>query len=89
MNYKERSSSELPEHHMWSLPQLCGYIDRLGHKNAYENIIYPEMKRVLKQFTLAAFDNVELRPGRYELFGCDWLITDDLQTYLIEINRWV
>lgn len=87
LKYKERTTSELPEHHMWSLEQLIGYLDRMGQPGAFENVIYPEMKRVLKAFTAAAFDNVELRPGRYELFGCDWVITDDLQTYLIEINR--
>lgn len=55
LKYKETTSFELPEHHMWSLQQLEGYLERLGHKNAYMDVIYPEMKRVLKAFTMASY----------------------------------
>lgn len=87
LKYRETTTFELPEHHMWSLEQLEGHLAHLGHPDAYQKLIYPEIKRILKAFTIASYPYIEHRPGRYELLGCDWLITDDLKTYLIEINR--
>lgn len=32
-------------------------------------------------------NEIELRPGRFELFGLDWIINSDFTPYLLEVNR--
>lgn len=86
MKYHEKSDPDLPDHHMMSLASLNQYFEKIGKKNVYFDIIYPEMKRVLKKFIEISYDHIEHRPGRYQLFGCDWMITDNFKVFLIEIN---
>ncbi|XP_063696391.1 tubulin glycylase 3B-like [Culicoides brevitarsis] len=45
------------------------------------------MMKSLEAVTLASVDHIEMKPGRFELFGCDYLITENYQMYLLEINR--
>lgn len=86
LKYHEKTDPNLPEHHMLSLSSLNQYFQEIGRKDVYWDVIYPEMKRVLKAFVEVSYDHIEHRPGRYQLFGCDWMITDDYKVFLIEIN---
>lgn len=79
--------NSLPDNHMWCIDDLLLYFKEIGKENVWEDEIYPAMKKSLEAVTLASIDNIELRPGRFELFGCDYLITEDYQMYLLEINR--
>uniref|UniRef100_A0A336MU92 CSON005248 protein n=1 Tax=Culicoides sonorensis TaxID=179676 RepID=A0A336MU92_CULSO len=86
LKYHEKTDVNLPDHHMMSLASLNQYFEQIDKKNVYFDVIYPEMKRVLKEFVEMSYDYIEHRPGRYQLFGCDWMITDDFKVFLIEIN---
>lgn len=86
LKYHEKTDVNLPDHHMMSLASLNQYFEQIGKKDVYFDVIYPEMKRVLKAFVAVSYDHIEHRPGRYQLFGCDWMITDDYKVFLIEIN---
>lgn len=69
LKYHDISDRNLPEHHMLSLSQLNVIFEHMGKPNAYYDIIYPEMKRVIKYFTKESYEHIEHRPGRYQLFG--------------------
>lgn len=86
--YKKDSKHEnpLPENHMWSSDQLIEYFESIGKPNAW-NEVYTQMKQAILAVIVASVDNIDMKDGRFELFGCDWLITADYQTYLLEINR--
>ncbi|XP_063708277.1 tubulin glycylase 3B-like [Culicoides brevitarsis] len=84
--YHEKTDPDAPDHHMMSLASLNQYFEKIGKKDVYWEVIYPEMKRVLQAFVETSYDHIEHRPGRYQLFGCDWMITEDYKVYLIEIN---
>lgn len=77
----------LPCHHMWSTHTLNDHFEKIGKPDAWDKYIYPAIKRTLKAISHASVEQIHLHPGRFELFGCDWLITEDLKTYLLEINR--
>uniref|UniRef100_A0A336LZB7 CSON008849 protein n=1 Tax=Culicoides sonorensis TaxID=179676 RepID=A0A336LZB7_CULSO len=84
---KKIHENPLPENHMWSIDDLIAYFKEIGKENIWEEQIYPSMQSSLVAVTLASIDNIELKPGRFELFGCDYLITEDFQMFLLEINR--
>lgn len=44
----------------------------MGRPNVWRRQIYPAIKKTLKLISKTAFDNIDLKPGRFELFGGDW-----------------
>lgn len=86
-NYKNNASKEFPDHHMWSLEKLQDYFAREDKPDVYYKRIYPSMKKTLTQICEMCYENIEHRSGRFEIFGCDWIVTDDFKTQLLEINR--
>uniref|UniRef100_A0A336L726 CSON005252 protein n=1 Tax=Culicoides sonorensis TaxID=179676 RepID=A0A336L726_CULSO len=85
--YKRENTENLPYHHMWSIHTLIDHFEKMGRPDVYDKKIYPTIKEVLRMISKVAVQNIELKVGRFELLGCDWLITDDYSTYLLEINR--
>lgn len=85
--YQETSHPNLPKHHMWSIGALILYLNSIDKGHLWNSYVYPKIKTTLQNITLASIDNIELMPGRFELFGCDWIITNDFKPYLLEINR--
>ncbi|XP_063709769.1 tubulin glycylase 3B-like isoform X2 [Culicoides brevitarsis] len=85
--YKRENTENLPYHHMWSIHTLIDHFEKMGRPDVYDKKIYPTIKHVLRMISKVVVENIELKVGRFELFGCDWLITDDYSTYLLEINR--
>lgn len=85
--YRQSSSIHLPDHHMWTLDQLREYFVYIGRKGVWEREIYPKMKEVIQSIVKESVLDIDLKPGRFELFGNDWIITDDCKPYLLEVNR--
>lgn len=72
---------------MWSIGALILYLNSLDKGYLWNDYVYPKIKNTLQNITIASIDNIELKPGRFELFGCDWILTKDFKPYLLEINR--
>lgn len=53
----------------------------------WEEEIVPAMKQAISNIFLSSVSEIELKPGRFELFGNDWILTEDFETYLLEVNR--
>lgn len=87
MKYSKVSHPNLPYHHMWSLGAFILYLNSFDKGYLWNDYIYPRMVRTIQAITEASMDNIVLTPGRFELFGCDWMITNDFKPYLLEINR--
>lgn len=87
MKYSKVSHPNLPYHHMWSLGAFILYLNSFDKGYLWNDYIYPKMVRTIQAITEASMDNIELTPGRFELFGCDWMLTNDFKPYLLEINR--
>lgn len=85
--YLDTSSEELPKNHVWSLEDLEGFFEIRKRPGFFWRRIFPSIKQTLKEICEASVRNIELRSGRFELFGCDWMITDESQVLLLEINR--
>lgn len=48
--------------------------------------IFPGMQRALIGTMLASQDTMDRRPNTFELYGADFMISEDFKPFLIEIN---
>lgn len=76
----------IPSHRMWSWLEFIDYLDSIGADFAWDKI-YTSMKLSIISIVTASFDNIEKKPGRFELFGVDWLVTYNFETFLLEVQR--
>lgn len=63
---------------------LC--LRTLGRRDEWENVVYPGMRESITGALLAAQDHMEPRQNCFELYGADFILTEDLKPWLIEIN---
>lgn len=85
-NSAERHA-ELPEENMWTNQEFVDkYLARIGKRNVWDEHIFPSMKNSILCSMLSVQDLVENRKNSFELYGADFMITDDLKPWLIEIN---
>lgn len=83
--YRDNKGTDLPI--LWTLNQLIEYYDSIGKGNEWEEKIYPVIKNTIASIVEASVHSIDLVPGRFELFGNDWIITEDFKPYLLEVNR--
>ncbi|KAL3852340.1 hypothetical protein ACJMK2_015997 [Sinanodonta woodiana] len=79
-------SSRLPDENMWSHEEFKDYLKtkKLGH--IWDDHIYPTMKKSIVCALLTTQDIVEFRKASFELYGADFMLTEDYSPWLIEIN---
>nr|XP_022901851.1 tubulin glycylase 3A-like isoform X1 [Onthophagus taurus] len=76
----------LPDHNMWDSNRFKTYLETIGYPNAYDAIIYPGMKQCITASILIHQENINTRRNCFELYGADFMLTEDFQPWLIEIN---
>ncbi|CAH1783741.1 unnamed protein product [Owenia fusiformis] len=82
----ERSTS-LPDDNMWTHTEFVNYLADQGHaENVWQNIVYSGMKNAIICSMTASQDAIEYRKGAFALYGADFMLTEDLRPWLIEIN---
>ncbi|NWZ96235.1 TTLL3 monoglycylase, partial [Nesospiza acunhae] len=76
----------VPPDKIWSNKQFQAHLARLGRANAWQRVMVPGMKAAILNALRCTRDEVGSRKGSFELFGADFLIGEDLQPWLLEIN---
>lgn len=79
-------SSSLPDDNMWTSDEFIEYLRSKGQSEVWKESVIPGMKKAILCSLLSAQDQVEPRKGSFELFGADFMLDEDLQPWLIEIN---
>ncbi|MPC20938.1 Tubulin glycylase 3A [Portunus trituberculatus] len=79
-------SGELPEENMWDVHQFKDYLRGVKKEGKWEEVIYPGMRDALVAAMLAAQVEMDSFKHGFELFGADFMLTEDLRPWLIEIN---
>ncbi|KAH9487791.1 Tubulin monoglycylase ttll3 [Bulinus truncatus] len=79
-------SPRLPDENMWTHHEFKDYLKNKKQPNAWDEIIYPNMKKAIICSLLVTQDLVEYRKSSFELYGADFMLTEDLTPWLIEIN---
>ncbi|XP_018320481.1 tubulin glycylase 3D-like [Agrilus planipennis] len=76
----------LPKCNMWNLNQFKKYLELIGHPNVFDEIIFPGMKQNITCAILANQNRIYRRKNTFELYGSDFMITEDFKPWLLEIN---
>lgn len=87
--YKNKLTRDprLPRHNMWSLDQFKTYLNlqRPG-ENIWERRVYEGFKKNLIAVVSASLDETNLLENSFELYGCDFMLDEQYNPILIEIN---
>ncbi|XP_053795534.1 tubulin tyrosine ligase 3-like isoform X5 [Vidua chalybeata] len=78
--------SRVPPDKIWSNKQFQAHLAQLGQANAWQQVMVPGMKAAILNALRCTRDQVGSRKGSFELFGADFLIGEDFQPWLLEIN---
>ncbi|NXQ15011.1 TTLL3 monoglycylase, partial [Peucedramus taeniatus] len=76
----------VPPDKIWSNKQFQAHLAQLGRANAWQRVMVPGMKAAILNALRCTRDQVGSRKGSFELFGADFLIGEDFQPWLLEIN---
>ncbi|XP_019868015.2 tubulin glycylase 3A [Aethina tumida] len=82
----EQRSKELPDNNMWDCHMFKAYLKTLNASEKYDQVIYPGMKENIICAMLASQDTMDRRNNTFELYGADFMISEDYRPWLIEIN---
>ncbi|CAO1389188.1 unnamed protein product [Diamesa serratosioi] len=69
----------LPQENMWDCQTFQAYLRQIGKFEMWNDRIYPGTM-------LACQENMDRRQNTFELYGADFMITEDFCPWLIEIN---
>ncbi|XP_055599056.1 tubulin glycylase 3A-like [Uranotaenia lowii] len=76
----------LPHENMWDCHTFQAYLRQIGKYEMWSDRIYPGMQKAIIGTLLACQENMDRRPNTFELYGADFMITEDFFPWLIEIN---
>lgn len=76
----------LPHENMWDCHTFQAYLRQIDKYEMWSERIYPGMQKAVIGSLLACQDNMDRRPNTFELYGADFMITEDFYPWLIEIN---
>lgn len=80
-----KRSANLPTHNMWNLSDFKAFL----HNNAYGNVwpsIYEGMKRCAVAIVQASLVDTQIHQNSFEIYGCDFMLNEKFEPYLIEVN---
>ncbi|KAJ8726163.1 hypothetical protein PYW07_000861 [Mythimna separata] len=84
-NTGERDKA-LPDENMWDCHTFKAYLRQIGKYELWEEKIYPGIKQCLIGAMLACQETMDKRQNSFELYGADFMLTEDFTPWLIEIN---
>ncbi|NXQ11462.1 TTLL3 monoglycylase, partial [Peucedramus taeniatus] len=76
----------VPSDKIWSNKQFQEYLAQLGQADAWHQVLVPGMKAAILNTLRSARDRVRFRKGNFELYGADFVVGEDCQPWLLEIN---
>ncbi|CAB0028357.1 unnamed protein product [Trichogramma brassicae] len=76
----------LPPDNMWDSDTFKEWLRARGQPHAWDELIYPGMRRGLVGSLLASQEAMDRRRNSFELYGADFMLMEDFSVWLIEIN---
>ncbi|XP_060881988.1 tubulin glycylase 3A-like [Metopolophium dirhodum] len=86
MKYRKYRNPGVPKECMWDYRELQNHLRKIGQEYVWDELIFPGMSESIYAVLQAAKDSSLYREKTFQLFGADFLITDNFIPYLIEIN---
>jgi tubulin monoglycylase TTLL3/8 len=81
-----KRSEKLPENNFMTSEQFKQYLSEIGADDVWENMIYPGMKEAVINTMIATQEVTDSRKNAFELYGADFMMSDDYKPWLLEVN---
>jgi len=88
-NYKGLNETELRSFQMWTFKRLQDYLleqKMIKDENWVDNYLRPEFKKAMIHLVRMTEGPFLRRSQTYELFGCDFMLDENLNLWFIECN---
>ncbi|KYB27443.1 Tubulin glycylase 3A-like Protein [Tribolium castaneum] len=82
----EQRDKALPHDNMWDCHTFQTYLKQIGAKEKWNEVILPGMREGIVCAMLASQDVMDRRQNTFEIYGADFMISEDYKPWLIEIN---
>lgn len=82
----KKRSTKIPQCNMWSSNQFLEYLRKQNKLELWNKKIYPAMKENTITIVSSALDISMIQPNHFQLYGSDFMIDDDYEPVLLEIN---
>ncbi|XP_068903412.1 tubulin glycylase 3A-like isoform X3 [Tenebrio molitor] len=82
----EQRDKALPHDNMWDCHTFQTYLKQIGVKEKWNEVILPGMREGIVCAMLASQDVMDRRQNTFEIYGADFMISEDFKPWLIEIN---
>lgn len=82
----EQRDKALPNDNMWDCQTFQTYLKQIGAKEKWSEVILPGIREGIVCAMLASQDVMDRRQNTFEVYGADFMISDDFKPWLIEIN---
>ncbi|XP_075211846.1 tubulin monoglycylase TTLL3-like [Lycorma delicatula] len=76
----------LPVENMWDSITFQKYLVDIGEPDKWETVIFPGMKQCVIATVMSAQEDMIERVNSFELYGVDFMLTEDFKPWLIEVN---
>ncbi|XP_072376804.1 tubulin glycylase 3A-like isoform X1 [Diabrotica undecimpunctata] len=82
----EQRDKALPNDNMWDCQTFQTYLKHIGCGEKWTDVIYPGMQQSITCAMLASQDTMDRRQNTFEMYGADFMLSEDFTPWLIEIN---
>ncbi|XP_050440034.1 tubulin glycylase 3A-like [Adelges cooleyi] len=86
MKYRKKRDVGVPDECMWDYKELQKHLKKIGQDRVWDDLIFPGMSESVYTVMMATKSTSSYRDNTFQLFGADFVITDNFIPYLIEIN---
>ncbi|OMJ94729.1 hypothetical protein SteCoe_2072 [Stentor coeruleus] len=89
LNTTEDERDEMMKEQMWSFEKFEDYMIKQGKvkMNWLNDYVRPLMKKKMYHLVQMHIPNLIKHPGVFEMYGLDYIFDDDLNLWLLEVNR--
>ncbi|XP_074031079.1 tubulin glycylase 3A isoform X1 [Leptinotarsa decemlineata] len=84
-NGSERDKA-LPDDNMWDCHTFKAYLKQNGCMDKWNEVIYPGMQQSIICTMLSSQDTMDRRMNTFEIYGADFMLSEDFRPWLLEIN---
>ena len=86
-NYSvQKSATRGSEDTVWSLGQFLVYLSQTHPALSWKDSLQPQLHSLILQTLKCVSDEIDPRPGCFELYGFDIILDEDLHPWLLEVN---
>lgn len=86
-NYSvQKSVSRVADETVWSLGQFLVYLAQFHPSISWKDCIQPQLHSLILNTLKCVTDEIDYRPGCFELYGFDIILDESLKPWLLEVN---